>query len=71
MQRNFLKTTGLTYKHFTMIERAQEAAMLLRQGGVAAEIATVVGFSDQAHMTNSLKMILGRTPGEIARAPTG
>jgi hypothetical protein len=68
MQRHFLKTTGLTYKHFTMIERAQKAASLLRMGKPAVEVALALGYSDQAHMINSLKRILGRTPGEIARS---
>lgn len=71
MQRHFLRTTGLTYKHFTMIERAHQAVALIRQGGAAAEIASATGFSDQAHMTNSLKRIMGKTPGEIVRTLTG
>src|SRR5688572_6590491 len=32
MQRHFLRTTGLTYKSFTQIERAQKAMALLQMG---------------------------------------
>jgi hypothetical protein len=72
MQRHFLKTTGLTYKHFTLIQRAQKAVSLLRMGQKAADVAFALGYSDQAHMINSLRQIMGQTAGEIARsAPAG
>ena len=67
LQRHFLKTTGLTYKTFTVIERAQKAASLLRMGQAAADVAFALGYSDQAHMINSLRAIMGQTPGQIAR----
>jgi len=68
MQRHFLRTTGLTYKHFTLVQRAQQAVALLRMGRSAVDVAFALGFSDQAHMINSLRAIMGQTPGEIARA---
>jgi hypothetical protein len=67
LQRHFLKTTGLTYKSFTIIERAQKAMSLLRMGQAAADVAFALGYADQAHMINSLKAIMGQTPGQIAR----
>jgi hypothetical protein len=67
LQRHFLKTTGLTYKSFTVIERAQKAVSLLRMGRSAADVAFALGYADQAHMINSLKAIMGQTPGQIAR----
>jgi transcriptional regulator GlxA family with amidase domain len=42
--------------------------MLLQTGLPAVEVALALGFSDQAHMINSLKAIMGQTPREIARA---
>lgn len=66
LQRHFLKTTGVTYKTFTLIERAQKAASLLRLGQSAADVAFALGYSDQAHMINSLRTIMGQTPGQIA-----
>jgi hypothetical protein len=67
LQRHFLKTTGLTYKAFTQIERAQKAVALLRQGRTAADVAFALGYSDQPHMIRSLRAIMGQTPGQIAR----
>jgi hypothetical protein len=67
LQRHFLKTTGVTYKTFTLIERAQKAASLLRVGQSASDVAFALGYSDQAHMINSLRAIMGQTPGQIAR----
>lgn len=66
MQRHFLKTTGLTYKAFTQIERARKAMALLQQGRPAADIAFALGYADQPHMIRSLKTIMGQTPGRIA-----
>lgn len=66
MQRHFLKTTGLTYKAFTQIERAQKALALLQQGRPAADVAFALGYADQPHMIRSLKAIMGQTPKQIA-----
>ncbi|MDB5561992.1 MAG: hypothetical protein JWN11_1410 [Hyphomicrobiales bacterium] len=67
LQRHFLRTTGLTYKSFTVIERAQKAVALLRMGRPAVDVAFALGYADQAHMINSLRAIMGQTPGQIAR----
>lgn len=66
LQRHFLKTTGVTYKTFTQIERAQKALALLQQGRPAADVAFALGYSDQPHMIRSIKAIMGATPGQIA-----
>ena len=68
LQRHFLKTSGLTYKAFTQIERAQKAMGLLQIGRPAADVAFALGFTDQAHMINSLRAIMGQTPRQIAEA---
>jgi hypothetical protein len=68
LQRHFLRTTGLTYKHFTLIERAQRAAALLQMGRPAVDVALTLGYADQAHLINSVRQIMGQTPGEMARA---
>lgn len=70
MQRHFLRTTGLTYKHFTLVQRAQKAVSMLQMGRPAVDVALALGFSDQAHMINSLKVIMGQTPKEIVRGAT-
>lgn len=66
MQRHFLKTTGLTYKAFTQIERAQQAMALLQQGRPAADVAFALAYADQPHMIRSIKAIMGQTPGQLA-----
>lgn len=66
LQRHFLKTTGLTYKAFTQIERAQRAVALLQQGRPAADVAFALGYSDQPHLIRSVKAIMGGTPRELA-----
>jgi hypothetical protein len=68
MQRHFLKTTGVTYKTFTQIERAQQAMALLQQGRTAADVAFALGYADQPHMIRSIKSIMGQTPRQIAGA---
>jgi len=67
MQRHFLRTTGLTYKTFTQIERAQKAIALLQQGRPGADVAFALGYSDQPHMIRSVKAIMGLTPKQISR----
>jgi hypothetical protein len=67
LQRHFLGTTGLTYKRFTLIQRAQSAVALLREGRPTADVAVSLGYADQAHLTHSLRKIMGQTPGQIAR----
>jgi AraC-like DNA-binding protein len=42
---------------------------LLRQGVPILDVVDGEGFSDQAHLTRSLKRFLGKTPRAIARKP--
>jgi hypothetical protein len=67
LQRHFLHTTGLTWKRFTLIRRAEQAVSLLRAGRPSTDVAFDLGYADQAHMINSLKEIMRQTPGQIAR----
>jgi hypothetical protein len=69
-QRHFVRTTGLSYKRFTLIRRAQRAVELLRAGRPATDVAFALGYADQAHLVNSLRNIMGQTPGQIARSAT-
>jgi methylphosphotriester-DNA--protein-cysteine methyltransferase len=68
LQRHFLRTTGLTFKRFTLIRRAERAVALLRTGRPAVDVAFDLGYADQAHLINSLRAIMGRTPSQIARS---
>jgi AraC-like DNA-binding protein len=68
VQRHFQRAVGVTAKQLSMIYRARGAAKMLAQGVSAAQTAAHFGYSDQAHMTRSLKHLLGNTPAQIARS---
>lgn len=67
IQRHFAAVTGLSFKGFQQIARAREAARLLRSGQSPSQVAAELAFSDQSHMTHSLKRFLGQTPAQLAR----
>jgi AraC-like DNA-binding protein len=66
IQRHFAEVTGLGLKAFQQIARAHEAARLLRLGQAPSQVAAELEFTDQAHLTHSLKRFLGQTPRQIA-----
>jgi hypothetical protein len=67
-QRHFLQATGMTYSTMRQIERARRATNLLRQGYSIADVIHDTGYFDQAHLTRSLRELIGLTPAKIARA---
>jgi len=67
LQYRFLQATGLTHKTIQQIERARFAVSLLERGTPISDTALELGYFDQAHLTNSLKHFVGRTPAQIAR----
>jgi hypothetical protein len=67
MQRHFLSALGMTPKQFPQVQRAMHAVDMLRRGIAPAAVATDAGYSDQPHLTRSLKAIMGQTPGQIVR----
>jgi hypothetical protein len=69
-QRRFLRATGLTHRAVRQIERARHATNLLRQGVSILDAVHDAGYFDQAHLTRSLKHLIGQTPGEIGRGRT-
>jgi AraC-like DNA-binding protein len=66
-QRHFLRATGMTHSTFRQIERARYAASLLRDGAPILDTVHDAGFFDQAHLTRSLKRLIGQTPRKIMR----
>jgi hypothetical protein len=70
LQYRFLQATGLTHKTIQQIERARSAVSLLEQGTPISDTAFELGYFDQAHLTNSLKRFIGKTPAQIARKST-
>jgi AraC-like DNA-binding protein len=70
LQYRFLQATGLTNKMIQQIERARSAVLLLERGTPISDTAFELDYFDQAHLTNSLKRFIGRTPVQIARKST-
>ena len=68
IQRRFLHVTGLTYKGIQQIERAHKAVELLQNGVPILDATYQTGYFDQAHLTRSLKLLYGQTPGEILKS---
>jgi hypothetical protein len=66
-QRHFLRATGLTHRGMRQIERARHAATLLKDGVSILDAVHEAGYFDQAHLTRSLKHLIGQTPVEIGR----
>jgi AraC-like DNA-binding protein len=67
VQRRFLRATGLTHVAVRQIERARLALTLLQRGASILDTVYETGYSDQAHMTKSLKYLMGQTPAQIVR----
>ena len=68
IQRRFVRVTGLTYKGIQQIERAHQAVTLLQSGVPILDATYQTGYFDQAHLTRSLKLLYGQTPGEIIKS---
>jgi len=68
IQRRFVRSTGLTYGAVRQMERAECAAGLLLNGVSILDVVHNLKYSDQAHLTRSLKRYLGKTPGRIRKA---
>jgi hypothetical protein len=68
-QYRFRHATGLSSRTVRLIERARQAAALLRDGASTPDTVFAAGYSDQSHLTRSLKRFIGRTPTEIAASP--
>src|SRR5215216_6038560 len=65
VRRHFLRTTGLTQSTIHQIERARYATVLLQQGTSILDTVYEAGYSDQPHLTKSLKYFIGKTPSQI------
>ena len=70
LQYRLVRATGLSHKTIQQIERARSAVSLLEQGTSISDTAFKLGYFDQAHLTNSLKRFIGRTPAQIAQRST-
>lgn len=69
VQYRILRSTGLSQRTIRQIERARYAATLLKQGVSIFDTVYKAGYSDQPHLTRSLKHFIGHTPAEILTTP--
>ena len=67
VQRHFRRATGMTLSNYQQIERARHAAALLMDGSSIVSTTFDAGYFDQAHLTRSLKQLIGVTPAVLLR----
>jgi hypothetical protein len=68
VRHRFLRATGLSQNQIQQVERAQQAEILLRQGRSILDTVDEAGYSDQPHLTRSLKQWIGYTPAQLIRS---
>lgn len=66
-QARFVQATGLSRRSMRVVERARDAARMLRDGASIGEVVFRAGYHDQPHLTRSLRRFIGHTPAEVAR----
>jgi AraC-like DNA-binding protein len=69
--RVFRAEVGMTPHAYLIDVRVRRARALLKRGGLPADVAALVGFADQAHLTRAFKARLGASPGAYRRAQIG
>lgn len=67
VRHRFLRATGLSQNQIQQVERARRAETLLRQGVPILDTVDEAGYSDQPHLTRSLKQWIGYTPAKLMR----
>jgi AraC-like DNA-binding protein len=71
VQRRFVAATGLTRGAVRQIDRARQAAILIREGVPAHDVIHRLGYFDQPHLARSLTRYIGRTATQLSgRDPT-
>lgn len=64
--RIFEQSVGMPPHAYLTQSRVSRARRLLAQGTTPAQVAALVGFYDQSHLTRHFKRIVGVTPGQYA-----
>lgn len=67
VQRQFRRVTGMTFSSYQQIQRARHAAALLMSGHSILDATFDAGYFDQAHLTRSVRQLIGMTPARLAR----
>jgi AraC-like DNA-binding protein len=65
--RRFKRELGVTPHRYLVALRLNRARELLARGVAAADVASILGFADQAHFTRAFKSSVGLTPNRYAR----
>lgn len=68
IQRRMTYVAGITRKELEMIRKARRAYGLLQEGFPITQVVDQAGYTDQAHLTKSLKLLAGQTPAQILAA---
>ena len=66
--RSFTRQFGLSPHAYLIGRRIDAARHLILQGGAPADVATAVGFYDQAHLTRHFKKHTATTPASYVRS---
>lgn len=66
IQRRFVAATGLTRGAIRQIDRARQAAVLIREGVAAHDVIHRLGYFDQPHLARSLTRFVGRTATQLS-----
>ncbi|GAA2078517.1 AraC family transcriptional regulator [Actinomadura alba] len=69
VRRHFVRATGLTSETIRQIERARQAASLLRDGSSIGDLTHDLGYFDHPHLARSLSRFIGRTATQLRRQP--
>jgi AraC-like DNA-binding protein len=64
--RTFCRQVGLPPHAYLIQTRVKRAKDLLRKGWKIVDVAYETGFSDQSHLSNRFKRIMGFTPGQYS-----
>jgi hypothetical protein len=65
-QSRFVRAVGISRRSLRVIERAGQAALLLRAGTPIADVIHALQYHDQPHLTRELQRLIGHTPGVLA-----
>lgn len=64
----FTEKTGTSPHQYLKLVRIGRALELIRKGVFLSDVASQVGFADQAHLTREMRRQLGFTPGQFRKA---
>ena len=65
LRRRCLRATGLTPGLIRQIDKARRATAMLQRGVAILDVVNDAGYSDQPHLTHSLRRFVGHTPGAL------